>query len=64
VRERATVRVYDGAHGRNEMHRYSHHGDKQEAEAFHAGSLGEGMRTAMKEIRDGYEQMIDAWRRT
>jgi hypothetical protein len=61
--ERATVRVYDGAHGRNEMHRYSHRGHKQEGKAFHAGSLGEGMRAAMEEIRQGYEQMIDAWRR-
>jgi hypothetical protein len=62
--ERVTVRVYDGAHGRNEMHRYTRAGGKQAAETLHSGTLGEGMRAAMTAIREGYEQMIDAWSRT
>jgi hypothetical protein len=36
-----TVRVYDGAHRVNEMHRYTRGGGKQPAEVFDAGTLGE-----------------------
>jgi hypothetical protein len=35
-----TVRVYDGAHGVNEMHRHDRSGDKAPAVSFHAGTLG------------------------
>jgi hypothetical protein len=56
-----TVRVYDGAHGENELHRYTQAGGKQVAEVFDGGTLGEGMRAATKEIRQGYEAMIEAW---
>ncbi len=41
------VRVYDAAHGRNEMHRYTKGLGKQPAEIFHHGTLGEGMRDAL-----------------
>lgn len=58
----AIVRVYDGAHGVNEMHRYTSIGDKTTAEVFHLGTLGEGMRFAIGAVRDGYEEMIEAWR--
>jgi hypothetical protein len=61
--ERATVRVYDSAHGRNEMHRHTRAGGKHAGETFHPGTLGEGMRAAITAIREGYEQMIDAWSR-
>jgi hypothetical protein len=60
----ATVRVYDAAHGVNEMHRYDRAGQKAPAEPFHAGTLGEGMRTAITASRTGYKEMIDAWRAT
>ncbi len=60
----ATVRVYDGAHGRNEMHRFTRAGGKHAGETFHGGTLGEGMRAAISAIREGYEQMIDGWSRT
>ncbi len=56
-----TVRVYDGAHGQNELHRYTRSGGKQPAEAAHGGTLGEGMRAAIKDIKRGYEAMIEAW---
>jgi hypothetical protein len=56
-----TVRVYDGAHGVNDMHR---HGEKAPAETFHAGTLGEGMRAAIIAVRTGHKEMIDAWRAT
>jgi ferredoxin-NADP reductase len=38
--EAVTVRVYDGAHGVNEMHRHNRFGEKASAESFHAGTLG------------------------
>jgi hypothetical protein len=58
-----TVRVYDGAHGHNEMHRYTREMGKRPGEIFHRGSLGEGMRTALREIKVGYENMIEGWYR-
>ena len=42
-----TIRVYDGAHGHNEMHRYTRSAGKQAGHAFHGGTLGEGMRAAI-----------------
>jgi hypothetical protein len=60
----ATVRVYDGAHGVNDMHRYSASHGKAPAETFHAGTLGEGMRAAITAVRTGHKEMIDAWRAT
>jgi hypothetical protein len=58
-----TVRVYDGAHGENEMHRYTRQGGKQVAEVFHRGTLGAGMRAAIDEIKHGYKEMIEGWHR-
>jgi hypothetical protein len=58
-----TARVYDGAHGQNEMHRYTRKLGKQPAEVFHRGTLGEGMRTAIDAVRDGYREVIEGWRR-
>jgi hypothetical protein len=57
-----TVRVYDAAHGRNEMHRYTTKLGKQPGVVFHHGTLGEGMRAAKQSIRGGYEEMIEGWR--
>ena len=62
--EAATVRVYDGAHGVNDMHRHNRGGEKAPAETFHAGTLGEGMRAAITAVRIGYKEMIEAWRAT
>lgn len=58
-----TVRVYDSAHGRNEMHRYTRGGGKQPGAPFHSGTLGDGMRAAIEEIERGYREMIEAWQR-
>jgi hypothetical protein len=60
---RETIRVYDGAHGYNEMHRYTRGGGKQPGELFHAGTLGEGKRAAIAEVERGYSEMIEGWRR-
>ncbi len=58
-----TVRVYDGSHGINELHRYTSGGRKQPAEVFHRGTLGDGMRFARQQIEDSYEAMIESWQR-
>ncbi|HTR74541.1 MAG TPA: hypothetical protein VMH33_04700 [Solirubrobacterales bacterium] len=58
-----TIRVYDGAHGHNEMHRYGHRAGKQPGTPFHGGTLGEGMRAAIKEAEVGYREMIEGWER-
>ncbi|MGE0065887.1 MAG: hypothetical protein AB7L18_15030 [Hyphomicrobiaceae bacterium] len=57
-----TIRVYDAAHGFNEMHRYTRGGGKQAGVRFHPGTLGEGMRDAIAAIEDGYSEMIEGWR--
>jgi ferredoxin-NADP reductase len=62
--EAVTVRVYDGSHGVNEMHRHDRAGEKAPAESFHAGTLGEGMRAAIVAVRVGFKEMIDGWRAT
>ncbi|HTR90044.1 MAG TPA: hypothetical protein VMG62_08050 [Solirubrobacteraceae bacterium] len=56
-----TVRVYDGAHGVNELHRYGRRVGKDAAEVFHRGTLGEGMRAAIEEAKRAYGAMIESW---
>jgi hypothetical protein len=58
----ATVRLHDGSHAVNDMHRYSRAGGKAPAEVFHAGTLGDGMRSAILAIRANHQEMIEAWR--
>jgi len=57
-----TIRVYDSAHGYNEMHRYTSDAGKQSGVRFHSGSLGEGMRMAISNVERGFEEMIEGWR--
>ncbi len=49
---RETVRVYDSAHGFNEMHRYTLRGRKQPGELFHAGRHARGDRRVHGPVRD------------
>jgi len=58
-----TIRVYDAAHGFNEMHRYTRSGGKQDGTEFYSGTLGEGMLAAIADIEGGYRMMIEGWRR-
>jgi hypothetical protein len=58
-----TIRVYDGAHGYNEMHRYTRRLGKQTGTLFHSGSLGEGMRAAMQDLEARYLKMVEGWER-
>jgi hypothetical protein len=56
-----TIRVYDGAHGFNEMHRYTSAGGRQDGEEFHSGTLAEGMRTAIAATKRSHREMIEGW---
>ena len=56
-----TIRVYDSAHGHNEMHRYTRSEGKQSGTPFYSGTLGDGMRAAIDEIERGYREMIEGW---
>lgn len=60
---KGTIRVYDCAHGHNEMHRYSSSGGKQSGIGFHSGTLGEGLRAAIDEVECRYHQMVEGWER-
>jgi hypothetical protein len=57
------IRVYDSAHGYNEMHRYTRTNGKQTGKHFHSGSLGEGLRIAIEDAEDRYGEMIEGWER-
>lgn len=57
-----TIRLYDSAHGHNEMHRYTRSGGKQLGTPLHRGTLGEGMRAAITDIKSGYREMIEGWK--
>lgn len=61
--KRDTVRLYDAAHGFNEMHRFTRGDGKQPGVSFHRGTLGEGMRTAIERIKNDFQQMIEGWER-
>ena len=56
-----TIRVYDNAHGQNEVHRHTLAGGKQSAESFLPGDFGEAMRAAQAEVLARYDKMIEAW---
>lgn len=56
-----TIRVYDGSHGVNELHRYTKSHGKQVAEVSHRGTLGEGMRAAVDQIKKSHLSMIEGW---
>jgi hypothetical protein len=59
-----TARVYDNAHGRDELHRHTLANGKQAGEGFQAGgTAGQAMRAARDEVLHGYAIMIDTWRR-
>jgi hypothetical protein len=57
-----TIRVFDSAHGYNEMHRYTSVAGKQDGKEFHSGTLAEGMRAAIDAITRTHLEMIEGWR--
>lgn len=58
-----TVRLYDGTHRFNEMHRFTRGDGKQPGVSFHPGTLGEGMRAAIEQIKNNFQQMLEGWER-
>ena len=58
------VRVWDNAHGDNEMHRYTRSGGKQAGVVFHQGSFAEGYRAAYADARTNFEEIVDGWERS
>jgi hypothetical protein len=58
-----TIRVYDSAHGFNEMHRYGRKAGKHEGVPVHPGTLAEGMNAAMADIEASFAAMIEGWKR-
>lgn len=58
-----TVRVYDNAHGRHEMHRHTLSAGKQPGEEFHHGTPGEAFNDARRAVRKHHEEMIAGWLR-
>jgi hypothetical protein len=45
------------------MHRHTRAGGKQSGKLFHSGTVGEGMRAAIGDVKSGYDQMIEGWER-
>jgi hypothetical protein len=61
VRGIGTVRVFDNAHGINEMHRYTRSGEKLPGVEFDRGTPSEAMNAATGWIRAGWEEMRRPW---
>lgn len=56
------VVLYDCSHsGKNDRHRYSPDGRKEDAEIFHHGTAAAAFRAAVDLIRSDYERMIEQW---
>lgn len=58
-----TVRVYDNAHGQNEMHRYTRRGGKQTADLFHPGPANIACGYAIAQAKKNYEEIIRSWQK-
>jgi hypothetical protein len=57
------VRLFDNAHGTNDMHRYTRDGIKMPAETFHFGTASDAMNAAIQVIDESWEQMVEPWLR-
>jgi hypothetical protein len=56
-----TVRVYDNAHGVNEMHRHTLSQGEQPAEVFHHSTASEAYVAAWRAVKKGHKEMITGW---
>lgn len=59
-----TVRVYDNHLGVPHMHRYTHAGAKQDGEKTDEATASDGYNIALQQVRTGYQEMIEGWRRS
>lgn len=57
------VRVWDNAHGENEMHRHTRSAGKQPGEIFHHGEFGAAMRAAQAHAKESYASIVESWDR-
>jgi len=62
--KRRTVRVYDNDRGVPHMHRFTRSGSKGRSTRVPASSASEGFTMTLAAVRNGFEEMIDAWRRS
>lgn len=58
-----TVRLWDNVHGRHEMHRYTHDGEKQDPVIAPHSSPDEAYQAANRAITIGWRKMVEGWRR-
>lgn len=59
-----TIRLIDNAHGRHEMHRYTRREGKRSAESFHHGKINDAIPDAIADLRDRWETILAAWKRS
>jgi hypothetical protein len=59
-----TVRVYDNHLGVPHMHRYTHAGVKQDGEKTDEATASAGYNLALQQVRTGFQEMIEGWRRS
>jgi len=59
-----TVRVYDNHLGVPHMHRYTRAGVKQDGEKTDEATASDGYNIALQQVRTGYQEMIEGWRRS
>lgn len=59
-----TVRVYDNHLGVPHMHRYTHAGVKQDGEKTDEATASDGYNIALQQVHDGFQEMIEGWRRS
>jgi hypothetical protein len=46
------------------MHRYTHAGVKQDGEKTGEAKASDGYNIALEQVREGFEEMIEGWRRS
>lgn len=59
-----TVRVYDNHLGVPHMHRYTRSGGKQDGEKTGEATASDGYNIALQKVRQGFQEMIEGWRRS
>jgi hypothetical protein len=46
------------------MHRYTHAGVKQDGEKTDEATASDGDNIALQQVRNGFQEMIEGWRRS
>lgn len=59
-----TVRVYDNHLGVPHMHRYTPTGVKEDGEKTGEPTASDGYNIALQRVREGFQEMIEGWRRS